>query len=286
MTRLQALPATYALGLEYDGGAYSGWQRQPHAPSVQQALETALGQVADQPVKTVAAGRTDAGVHATKQVVSFITTAQRPLKAWRDGVNSRIGDSAKVRWARAVEADFHARYSAAARRYLYLFRTDRTPSPLSDRLAWRVVELDAQAMHEAGQYLVGEHDFTSFRAAGCQSLSPRRNLRRLAVRAIGNLVVLDIQANAFLLHMVRNIAGALLQVGDGRRAASWIGACLEAGDRRLIGRTAPANGLYLVDVLYPEHEFPPGSLPPLLAGLGSLEYLQGDLQRRRSRDSS
>ena len=266
-------PTTYALGLEYDGGAYSGWQRQPHAPSVQRALEEALGRIAGQPVKTVAAGRTDAGVHATKQVASFKTAAQRPLKAWRDGVNSRIGDSVKVRWARAVEPEFHARYSAAARRYLYLFRTDSTPSPLSDKFAWRVVALDADAMHEAGQWLIGEHDFTSYRAAGCQSLSPRRNVQRLAVRAIGDLVVLDIQANAFLLHMVRNIAGALVQVGDGRRPASWIGACLKAGDRRLIGRTAPANGLYLVDVLYPEHDFPAGGLPPLLAGLGALESL-------------
>ena len=262
-------PATYALGLEYDGSAFSGWQRQRHAPSVQQALETALGDVADQPVRTVAAGRTDAGVHATQQVVSFITAAQRPLRAWREGVNSRIGDSVKVRWARAVEVDFHARYSAAARRYTYLYRTDGTPSPLNDRLAWRIDELDADAMHQAGQYLVGEHDFTSFRAAGCQSRTSCRNVHNLRARAAGNLVVLDIQANAFLLHMVRNIAGALVQVGEGRRPSGWIGECLAVRDRRLIGKTAPANGLYLVDVLYPDHDFPAGGLPPPLAGLGT-----------------
>ena len=267
--------ATYALGVEYDGGAYSGWQRQCHAPSAQQELETALSQVADQPVKTIAAGRTDAGVHATKQVVSFVCTAQRPLKAWREGVNSLTDDSIKVRWARAVEVDFHARRSASGRRYLYLFRADAAPTPLCDRLAWRVPPLNADAMHQAGQYLVGEHDFTSFRGAACQSRSSHRNVRWLAVRAVGSLVVLDIQANAFLLHMVRNIAGALAQVGDGRRPAGWIDECLQAGNRRLIGRTAPAQGLYLVDVLYAGYDFPPGGLPPLLAGLTSLDQLRG-----------
>ncbi len=264
---------TYALGVEYDGGAYSGWQRQRHAPSVQQALEAALGQIADHPLKTVAAGRTDAGVHATKQVVSFATEAQRSPKAWCQGVNSLIGDSIKVRWARAVEADFHARHSAGGRRYLYLFRPDPVPAPLNDRLAWRVPHLHAEAMHQAGQCLVGEHDFTSFRGAACQSRTPHRNVRRLVVRAIGSLVVLDIQANAFLLHMVRNIAGALQQVGEGRQPVDWIRTCLAAGDRRVVGRTAPARGLYLVDVHYPGYDFPPGGLPPLLAGLASLDSL-------------
>ena len=264
---------TYALGLEYDGGAYSGWQRQPHANSVQEELETTLSRVADQPVTTVAAGRTDAGAHATKQVVSFATTAQRQLKAWRDGVNSLAGERIKVRWAKAVDAEFHARYSASARRYLYLYRMDPAPAPLSDRFAWRVPDLEADAMHRAGQHLVGEHDFTSFRGARCQSRTRNRNVHRLAVRAIGSLAVLDIQANAFLLHMVRNIAGALVQVGEGRRPDNWIGDCLEARDRTRIGKTAPAKGLYLVDVLYPGYDFPAGSLPPLLAGLESLDRL-------------
>ena len=263
-----------ALGLEYDGGSFSGWQRQRHAPSVQEALENALGRVAGETVRTVAAGRTDAGVHATKQVVSFATSAQRPLKAWRDGVNSHAPEGVKVRWARAVDADFHARFSARARRYLYLFRMDPTPAPLSDAYTWRIPRLHTDAMHRAAQCLVGENDFTSFRAAGCQSRSCHRDVQRLAVRAIGGMAVLDIQANAFLLHMVRNIAGALVQVGEGRQPESWIGECLKARDRRRIGKTAPARGLYLVDVLYPEYDFPAGNLPPLLFGIDSLERLQ------------
>ena len=264
----------FALGLEYDGGAYCGWQRQRHSPSVQEELENALGRVADEPVTTVAAGRTDAGVHATQQVVSFATSAQRPLRAWRDGVNSYTPEGVKVRWARAVDTDFHARFSASARRYLYLFRMDPAPAPLSDPYTWRVPPLETDPMHRAGQRLVGEHDFTSFRAAACQSRSRHRHVHRLAVRTVGRLAVLDIQANAFLLHMVRNIAGALAQVGEGRRPESWIGECLQARDRRRIGRTAPPRGLYLVDVLYPEYEFPPGNLPALLSGIESLEHLR------------
>lgn len=265
--------STYALGVEYDGGAYSGWQRQRNAPSVQEELESALTRVADRPVRTVAAGRTDAGVHATNQVVGFGTSARRPLKAWRDGVNTVVGQGIKVRWAREVDAEFHARYSAAARRYIYLFRMDPVPAPLSDPFAWRVSSLRTDPMHRAGQCLVGEHDFTSFRAAGCQSKSRHRNVRRLSIRTIGDLAVLDIEANAFLLHMVRNIAGALVQVGEGKRPESWIRDCLRARDRQRIGKTAPARGLYLVDVEYPGYDFPAGSLPPLLAGLGSPDRL-------------
>ncbi len=254
-----------ALGLEYNGGAFCGWQRQAQAPSVQEALEKALSRIADEPITTVAAGRTDTGVHATKQVVSFATAARRPLSAWRSGVNSLSGAGVKVRWAQAVDADFHARHSASARRYVFLYRMDAVPAPLRDAFAWRVPKLDAQAMHQAGQSLVGEHDFTSFRAAGCQSRSRHRHVHRLRVYGVAGLVVLDIQANAFLLHMVRNIAGALLQVGDGRRPPSWVAECLGAKDRRLIGKTAPAHGLYLVDVVYPGCDFPPGTPPPLLA---------------------
>ena len=268
------LRVTYALGLEYDGGAWCGWQRQRHSPSVQEELENALRRVADEPVKTVAAGRTDAGVHATQQVVSFRTSARRPLKAWRDGVNSHTPEVVKVRWARAVDADFHARFSACARRYLYLFRMDAAPAPLSDPYTWRVPRLETDAMHRAVQCLAGEHDFTGFRAAGCQSKSCHRSVHRIAVGAIGEMAILDIEANAFLLHMVRNIAGALVQVGDGRRPESWIGDCLRARDRRRIGKTAPARGLYLVDVRYPGYDFPRGRPPPLLSGLDSLDAMQ------------
>ena len=267
------MPVNIALGVEYDGGRFHGWQRQSHSPSVQSELEAALSQVADEPVYTAAAGRTDAGVHATQQVVSFQCTKVRPLRAWRDGVNALTGPGVKVRWAREVEAGFHARFSATARRYLYLYRTDGGPSPLGDRYAWTVPPLDADAMHQAGQALVGERDFTSFRAAGCQSKSPFRRVFRLHVRAIGGLVALDIEANAFVLHMVRNIAGALSQVGRGDRPAAWVEECLQAKDRRLIGKTAPPQGLYLIDVAYPQPQLPKGALPPLLAALGGLEGL-------------
>ena len=267
------MPVHIALGVEYDGGRFHGWQRQSHSPSVQSELEAALSQVADEPVYTAAAGRTDAGVHATQQVVSFQCAKARPLRAWRDGVNALTGPGVKVRWAREVEAGFHARFSATARRYLYLYRTDGGPSPLGDRYAWAAPPLDADAMHRAGQGLLGERDFTSFRAAGCQSKSPFRRVFRLRVRAIGGLVALDIEANAFVLHMVRNIAGALSQVGRGERPAAWVEECLQAKDRRLIGKTAPPQGLYLIDVTYPQPQLPKGALPPLLAALGGLERL-------------
>ena len=267
------MPMDVALGIEYDGGRFHGWQRQSHSPSVQSELEAALSRVADQPVYTVAAGRTDAGVHATQQVASFTSAKRRPLRAWRDGVNALTGPGVKVRWAQEVEADFHARFSATARRYLYLYRIDGGPSPLRDPYAWRSPPLDADAMQRGGQALLGEQDFTSFRAAGCQSKSPFRRVSRLRVQAIGGLVVLDIEANAFVLHMVRNIAGALSQVGRGERPAAWLGECLQAKDRKLIGKTAPPQGLYLVDVTYPQPQLPKGALPPLLAALGGLERL-------------
>ena len=267
------MPMNVALGIEYDGGRFHGWQRQSHSPSVQSELEAALARVADQPVSTVAAGRTDAGVHATQQVASFASAKPRPLRAWRDGVNALTGPGVKVRWAQEVEAEFHARFSATARRYLYLYRIGDGPAPLCDPYAWRSPPLDADAMQRGGQGLLGEQDFTSFRAAGCQSKSPFRTVSRLRVRAVGGLVVLDIEANAFLLHMVRNIAGALSQVGRGERPVAWVGECLQAKDRALIGKTAPPQGLYLVDVTYPQSELPKGALPPLLAALGGLEQL-------------
>ena len=259
-----------ALGVEYDGSAYSGWQRQPHARSVQEDLENAIQRIAGQPVRIAVAGRTDAGVHATGQVVSFRSPVPRPLRAWRDGLNSHLEGAVKVRWAREAGDDFHARHSAAARRYLYLYRTDAGPSPLRDRFAWPTSPLDAEAMQRAGRHLLGEHDFTSFRAAGCQSQSRRRAVHRLRIQRFADLVTLDIQANAFLLRMVRNIAGALAQVGAGRRPADWLAECLAARDRRLLGKTAPPQGLYLVEAIYPGRDFPPGSRPPLLASMGSL----------------
>ena len=190
------------------------------------------------------------------------------MRAWRDGVNALTPPGVKVRWACEVDADFNARFSATARRYIYLYRIDESRSPLSDPFTWRSPPLDAEAMHGAAQALLGERDFTSFRAAGCQSKSPWREVCRIDVRSVANLVALDIEANAFVLRMVRNIAGALAQVGRGERPSVWIADCQQAKDRTLIGKTAPPQGLYLVQVRYPGQDFPTGSPPPLLTNAG------------------
>ena len=260
-----------ALGVEYDGAAFRGFQFQTNAPSVQAALEAGLGRIADEPVRLAAAGRTDAGVHATGQVVGFDTAAERPLEAWVRGVNAVTPAGVKVRWARRVDPAFHARYSAVARRYQYVFHDDRVPSPL---LAGRVTParpLDADAMHRAAQWLLGEHDFSSFRAAGCQSLSAHRCVHRLTVSRAASFVVVDITANAFLLHTVRNVAGALADVGTGARAESWLRDALLARDRGVVGATAAPDGLYLVDVHYPDQDFPPGRPAGPLQALGGLD---------------
>lgn len=261
----------FALGVEYDGAAFHGFQFQTNAPSVQGALEQALSRVADHPVRISAAGRTDAGVHATGQVVAFETPAERPLSAWVRGTNAMTPPGVKVRWARAVDGTFHARYSAVARRYQYLFADAPEASPLLAGRTTPVPPLDADAMHRAAQALIGEHDFTSFRAAGCQSLSAHRCVHRLDVLRAGPLVVIDVTANAFLLHMVRNIAGALARVGSGRAEEGWIGEVLMQRDRTLIGPTAAPDGLYLVDVRYPGRDLPGGCPPALLRALGSLD---------------
>lgn len=260
-----------ALGIEYDGGPFSGYQYQSNAPSVQAVLQTALSQIAARPVRISAAGRTDAGVHATGQVVSFQTRAQRPLSAWLRGTNSLTPPQVKVRWAEPVDEAFHARYSAAARRYQYLFHESAVASPLLAGQVCLTGTLDAAAMHRSAQALVGEHDFSAFRGAGCQSLSVHRCVHRIAVQRAGAFVVLDITANAFLLHMVRNIAGALRQVGEGRAGEAWIARSLAGRDRSIIGPTAPPQGLYLVDVRYPGYDLPGGAPPALLRALGGLD---------------
>lgn len=261
-----------ALGIEYDGAAFRGFQSQVNAPAVQDALEAALSRVADERVRVVAAGRTDAGVHATGQVVGFSSAAARPLSAWIRGTNALTPPAVKVTWARPVDGAFHARYSAVARRYQYLFEDGGSASPLLHRHVHAVpAALDDAAMHRAAQALLGEHDFSAFRGAGCQSLSAHRCVHRIAVHRAEHFVVLDITANAFLLHMVRNIAGALLRVGLGQAAEGWMAETLLGRDRRRAGRTAPADGLYLVDVHYPGFDLPRGRLPHLLRALGNLD---------------
>jgi tRNA pseudouridine38-40 synthase len=261
------------LGVEYDGSAFSGFQLQNNAPSVQGALEQAFTRIADRPIRLHAAGRTDAGVHATSQVVGFTAPVERPLDAWRRGVNALTPAAVKVRWVEKVDATFHARYSATARRYMYLWYEDSVRSPTLDGWAVQTPRLDDETMHRASRALVGEHDFTSFRAAGCQSQSGHRCVHTIAVRRHGSLVVLDIAANAFLLHMVRNIAAGLFEIGIGSRSGEWLAELLGLRNRQLLGPTAPARGLYLVAVRYPGYAFPAGTAPAPLRALGSLERL-------------
>jgi tRNA pseudouridine38-40 synthase len=259
-----------ALGVEYDGGAFSGYQFQSHAPSVQESLQQALTSVAAEPITIHAAGRTDAGVHATKQVVAFDTAVERPLPAWVNGTNALTPDGVSVLWAEQVADDFHPRFQATARRYMYLFYEAAVRSPLLEGRAVRSRPLDDEAMHRAGAALVGEQDFSAFRAAGCQSKTPYRCVHRLQVARAGSLVIIDITANAFLLHMVRNITGSMWQVGTGQQPPEWIHDLLAGRDRNAAAPTAPPQGLYLVDVRYPELSLPPGSLPEPLRCLGDL----------------
>src|SRR5512143_778467 len=244
--------ARIAFGIEYDGSSYSGWQFQAHARSVQAELEAALSRVADHPVAITAAGRTDAGVHALAQVAHFDSGAARPLQAWVLCCTALTPPDISVLWARPVSDDFHARFSALSRTYLYRI-LNRPVRPALDRLrvCWRRRPLDAERMHEAAQLLLGEHDFSSFRSSECQSRTPVRDLSGIEVVRSGETVEILVRANAFLHHMVRNIAGSLLAVGCGDRPIEWIAEVLAARDRTLAGVTAPAAGLYFAGVEYP-----------------------------------
>jgi tRNA pseudouridine38-40 synthase len=247
----------WALGVEYDGARYHGFQRQPHhrGATVQGDLEAALSRIADAPVTLVCAGRTDAGVHATGQVVHFDTDAERDARAWIRGGNTLTDPGVVIHWAAPVADDFHARFDARWRRYRYLFTdAERRPALLRDRLALIPASppLDADAMDRGARHLLGEQDFTSFRAAGCQARHARRELQAVRVARAGDVVAVDIRANAFLQHMVRNIVGSLLPVGRGERPPAWIAELLEARDRTLAGVAAPPEGLYLVEVGYAE----------------------------------
>ncbi len=244
-----------ALWIEYDGTHFSGWQLQrgSEVSSVQGALEAALGFVANHPVRLHCAGRTDAGVHATAQLVHFDASNPRPLQSWLRGANANLPSSVAVRGGDIVGEDFHARFSATARRYRYLIYNEPvSPAIGNDYLAWVRQPLDHEHMHAAAQQLLGEQDFSSFRAAACQSSTPMRHVDFLRVYRHGRLVVIDIQANAFLHHMVRNIAGALISMGKDHRPLEWLSQLLALKDRTRAPDTAPAGGLYLVGVEYPE----------------------------------
>ena len=243
----------YALGIEYDGSNYCGWQKQNHSPSVQEQLEIALSKIADEPIEVVCAGRTDTGVNATNQVIHFDTNKQRKDVAWTLGTNTNLPKDIAVRWVKSVSEEFHARFSATARRYRYIIRnTAFRPAILSSGVTFIHHHLDENLMHEAAQFLVGEHDFTSYRTVHCQANSPVRTLYHCNVTRHGDYLVLDVKGNAFLHHMVRNIAGSLIRVGRGIETVNWIQEVLHAKNRCVAGITAPANGLYFVDVDYPE----------------------------------
>jgi len=258
-----------AAGVEYLGTEYAGWQRQAHAPSVQARVEQALSRVADHEVTVHCAGRTDSGVHAQGQVIHFDTPAQRSERSWLLGSNTHLPDDIALRWVRGVSEAFHARFRATERRYRYVILNRSSRSALlAGRVALLRQTLDVEAMSRALAPLLGEHDFSSFRARGCQARHPNRYVSFVSATRQGDLVYIDISANAFLHHMVRNIVGSLLQVGKGERPVEWMAELLALRDRSMAGVTAPAQGLYLVDVRYPEYFGLPGGPAPLGFGSG------------------
>lgn len=242
-----------ALAVEYDGSQYHGWQAQTGLHTVQQVVESAITQVADDPITVVCAGRTDTGVHATNQIIHFDCEKERSIRAWIHGVNSFLPKDVCIKWGREISSEFHARYSALSRRYRYvIYNASIRPALLRGNVTWQYRHLDHRIMAEAGKYLVGEHDYTSFRSVECQSNTPMRHISQLQVKRSGDLVMIDITANAFLHHMVRNIAGVLIAVGSGKKPVEWVKDVLQGKDRRLGAETAPPYGLYLVAVSYPK----------------------------------
>ncbi len=254
-----------ALGIEYDGTGFFGWQRQREVNSIQGELEKALSQVANESIEIFCAGRTDAGVHGTGQVIHFDTSAVRDMRGWIMGANSNLPTGIAVRWAKPVSDDFHARFSATARRYRYvIYNRKYRPAILGRGLSHYHQDLDVSLMQQAAPLLLGEHDFSSFRAIQCQSKTPFRNLMHLQIERYQDFIVIDIKANAFLHHMVRNITGSLLEIGMKKRPPEWLGELLAAKDRTLAAATAKAEGLYLVAVDYPaQFEIPTTPMGPL-----------------------
>jgi len=254
-----------ALGIEYNGAPYHGWQRQQTVVSVQQHVEEALTAIANEPIKVVCAGRTDAGVHATCQVVHFDTNVQRPNRAWTIGINRYLPDSIAVKWVKHMDDEFHARFSATARRYRYIIYNNRLRNSILAKGVTHIHSvLDHELMHQAAQYLLGRHDFSAFRAVNCQANTAVREMTNINVRRLDDYIVIDVKANAFLLHMVRNITGSLLAVGNKEQSTTWMKTLLEGKDRTKAAATAKPNGLYLVHVTYPElFDLPTTPLGPL-----------------------
>ncbi|MEY8215701.1 MAG: tRNA pseudouridine(38-40) synthase TruA [Colwellia sp.] len=255
----------YALGIEYDGKNYCGWQRQKNVISVQEKLEQALSKIANEPIDVVCAGRTDTGVNATNQVIHFDTNKIRKDSAWTLGVNTHLPSDIAVSWVTRVDKEFHARFSATARRYRYVIYNNKLRSAiLSDGISHCHYSLDEKLMHQGAQHLIGKHDFTSFRTVHCQSHSPVRTIQHCEITRQGEYIIIDVKANAFLHHMVRNIVGSLMRVGQLKEETVWIKDVLDAKNRCLAGVTAPPEGLYFVEVDYPEQfELPKRPFGPL-----------------------
>lgn len=260
-----------ALGVEYAGTAYCGWQSQPNAQAVQDKLEAALAKIACVPIRTHCAGRTDARVHALHQVVHFDAPVERALSAWIRGVNAHLPDDIAVLWAVEVGEEFHARFAARARsyRYLLLNRPVR-PGWQANRVGWYHAPLDVKAMQEASSFLLGEHDFSAFRAAECQAKSPIKTLHRAQIESAGELLSFEFEANAFLHHMVRNLVGALVYVGKGKHGPEWVAELLHQGERALAAPTFSPDGLYFAGADYdPKWQLPGNGriIAPPIAGL-------------------
>jgi tRNA pseudouridine38-40 synthase len=258
-----------AIGVAYDGGPFAGWQSQPSGDTVQDHLESALGAIAGAPVRVVAAGRTDAGVHATGQVAHFDTDAVRPESAWVRGTNAGLPDAIAVQWATLVDGGFHARFSAISRTYRYLLYNHAVrPAVLAGKVGWFHRRLDEGRMRAAADCLVGEHDFSAFRSTECQAKSPVRTLARVTIERHADFIVFELTADAFLHHMVRNLVGALVQVGSGAQSPQWLAEVLAGRDR---GRSAPTfapHGLYLAAVSYPARWQLPRFAPMLPSAFG------------------
>lgn len=239
------------LVLEYDGSRYCGWQSQPNGCSIQDTLEAVLSKIAQEEIRIITAGRTDAGVHALYQVVHFDTCAQRPISAWTRGVNALLPDDIAILWASEVSGEFHARYSALERRYIYLLLNQPVrPGLNNNKVGWYHHPLQLEKMQSAGNILMGEHDFSAFRAAECQAKSPVRTITQLTISRQGNLFVFDLCANAFLHHMVRNIIGCLVYIGKGKYSVEWMHELLESCNRIYAAPTFSPAGLYLAGVKY------------------------------------
>ncbi|WP_420591241.1 tRNA pseudouridine(38-40) synthase TruA [Bacterioplanoides sp.] len=283
----------YAAVVEYNGTHFHGWQKQAHhnQPTVQAALEAAISKVANHKVDIFCAGRTDTGVHATRQVIHFDSAAKRSNYSWLMGVNTNLPNGVAIQWVDEVSPEFHARYKARARRYRYLINNSPAKSALQyDQLTWWRYPLNAQKMNEAAQYLLGEHDFSAFRAKDCQAKSPVKIMHRIEVKRWGDLIMLELEASAFLYHMVRNIVGVLLPIGEEHQPVQWMKEVLDTRDRTQAGITAPGEGLYFVGVDFPPQfnvpcdPYGPTLLQPLLDATGFQQPFANQLKEAAGLD--